>query len=141
MDVKLGKLVVGSSLALSLSAFALPVFAYTSAHVLDISTQGYLGEENGRPPTVQYAEEEHHDVVNQAESAVDRKSDEVRDEAHDAKAAVENRHEMNEATESEHHAANLEDKAERKAGEMRDEAHEATDAVKQEHEAHESMDR
>lgn len=141
MDLKIGKLVAGTSLALSLGAFAFPAFANMSANIVDISAQAYLGEENGRPPLVQYAEEEHHDVVNQAESTVDRKVNELRDDAHDTKADVEARHEMNEATESEHRNWNVENKAERKAGEMRDEAHEAASTVKQEHEEHESTDR
>jgi hypothetical protein len=132
MTLKIGKLFIGASLALSLGGFAMPVGASIAPSSAP-STPNTIGIE--APILVQYAEEEeHHELKYKAE----RKADEVEDEARAANSAVKMRHRAHEAAEPYHDG--VVDKTESKMDEMKDSARDAKDAVKAEHRAHEAAE-
>ena len=130
MSLKIGKLFLGASLALSLGGFVIPA----SASIAPLQTAphpGYIGKE--APVLVQYADEADH-LTYKAESKVN----EGGDEALAAKNAIKARHREHEATEGYHHG--IVDKTESKMDEIGDSARDAKNAVKAEHHAHEAAE-
>jgi len=132
MTVKIAKLFIGASVALSLSAFALPVRAsYTPVE----APAGQSSSVSKSPVLVQYAqEEEHHELKNKVEGTINEGENEVRG----AKDAVKAQHEAHEANESMHEG--VADKTESQVDELKDEARDAKNAVKAQHRAHEAAE-
>jgi hypothetical protein len=130
MSMKIGKLFLGASLALSLGGFAMPAVA-SIAPLQTPANSGYIGKE--APVLVQYADEADH-LTYKAEGKVN----EAGDEALAAKNAVKARHREHEANEVYHHS--LGEKAESKMDEIGDSARDAKNAVKAEHRAHEAAE-
>ncbi len=130
MTLKIGKLFIGASLAVSLAGFAMP----TSASVAPNQTP-FAPSSVGReaPVPVQFADETDH-LTYKAEGKVNEAGDEVRA----AKNAVKARHRAHEATEAYHDG--VVDKTETKMDEVKDSARDAKDAVKAEHRAHEAAE-
>ena len=131
MTLKIGKLFIGASLALSLGGFVVPATASIGPSVP--STPSTVGKE--APTPVQYAEEEEHHML---KYKAENKADEAGDEARAATNAVKMRHRAHEATEGYH--AGVVDKSESKMDEIKDSARDAKDAVKAQHRAHEATE-
>ena len=122
MKLSTGKVVLGATLAISLSAFTFP----TSASI---------------PPTAQTKSVERKNApIQLAElgQKIDEKADEVKSEARGAKNAVVAAHRRHEAGESRHHTVG--GKIDSKAGEMRDETTGAANAVEGAHARHEALE-
>lgn len=138
MNLISGKMFVGATLALSLSAIAFPVCAASST--------SSVSPKADRAISMQLAQEEHHDL-NETEhhEMLDKATDKAAGKAHEANAevtgaahAVRKAHRHHEATEGMHHT--MSSKVDAKIDEAHDEVKGAADSVKATHDAHEAAE-
>jgi predicted negative regulator of RcsB-dependent stress response len=124
-----GKKLLGAVITVALGVFAIPTTQAVAASAMSNNSIAYQ----------QYAEEEHHEIVDKTVEKTDEKVDETRDMGAGAAHAVKRAHAHHEANEYRHHG--LRSKANAKVDEMHDEAEGAKTAVERTHEEHETSER
>ncbi len=125
MKLSTGKMVLGATLAISLSAFTFPAGASAPA-----TTQN--GTATRKDVGVQYAQVP-------VEQKIDEKADEVKSEATGAKNAVVAVHRRHERNEYRHHT--IGSKVDSKVSEAKNEAKGAAQAIERAHDQHEAQER